>query len=116
MKLSPLILFFLAATLATTACKSTKKTTTTTTQTTPTNTTTTPLSITAILEMMDANAPVATRLSGDGSVDIESSQLNQSANTMIRFRRDSVIWLNVKKFGFNVARAQITRDSVFMLN
>ena len=127
MKLSQLFLFFLAATLATTACKSTKKTTTTTTQTTPTtptntttntptNTTTTPLSITAILDMMDANAPVATRLSGDGNVDIESTQLNQSANTMIRFRRDSVIWMNVKKFGFNVARAQITRDSVFMIN
>ena len=123
MKLSQLFLFFLAATLATTACKSTKKTTTTTTQTTPTtptntptNTTTTPLSITAILDMMDANAPVATRLSGDGSVDIESSQLNQSANTMIRFRRDSVIWMNVKKFIINVARVQVTRDSVFMIN
>ena len=129
MKLSQLFTLFLAATLATTACKSTKKTTTTTTTTqttpttptnnttnTPTNTTTAPLSITAILDMMDANAPVATRLSGDGNVDIESSQLNQSANTMIRFRRDSVIWLNVKKFGFNVARAQITRDSVFMIN
>lgn len=126
MKLSQLFLFFLAATLATTACKSTKKTTTTTqtipttptnnTTNAPTNTTTTPLSTTAILAMMDANAPVATRLSGDGSVDIESSQLTQSANMMIRFRRDSVIWLNVKKFGFNVARAQITRDSVFMVS
>lgn len=117
MKLSPLFLFFIAATLATTACKSTKKTTTTqTTPTTPTNTTTTPLSTSAILAMMDANAPVATRLSSDGNVDIESSQLNQSANAMIRFRRDSVIWLNIKKFGFNVARAQITRDSVFAIS
>ena len=115
MKIRILFTLFLASILAMGACKSTKKTTQTTTAT-PVPASTGPLSVDAILKLMDANAPVATRMSGDGDVDIESPQLNQSANATIRWRRDSVIWLNVKKFGFNVARAQVTRDSVFVIS
>jgi hypothetical protein len=115
MKLSTLFAFLLLTMLASNACKSTKKATqTTATPTTPTNVA--PLSIAAILKLMDNNAPVAQRMTGDGDVDIESTQLNQSASADIRWRRDSVIWLNVKKFGFNVARAQVTRDSVFIIS
>ncbi len=115
MKIHFLFTFFLATMLSLTACKSTKKTAQTTPQT-PTPINSTPLSIDAILKQMDANAPVAQRMIGDGDVDIESTQLNQSATANIRWRRDSVIWLNVKKFGFNVARAQVTRDSVFIVS
>ncbi len=116
MKLSTLSTFLLLTTLALNACKSTKKATATTPITTPTTGNVAPLSISAILKQMDNNAPVAQRMTGDGDVDIESTQLNQSANADIRWRRDSVIWLNVKKFGFNVARAQVTRDSVFIIS
>ena len=119
MKLSNLIVFSLLTTLALNACKGSKKATQTTASTpvtTPTTGNVTPLSISAILKLMDNNAPVAQRMTGDGDVDIESTQLNQSANADIRWRRDSVIWLNVKKFGFNVARAQVTRDSVFVIS
>jgi hypothetical protein len=115
MKLHVLFTFALTALLTITACNSTKKTTQTTTTTLPTPSST-PLSINAILTQMEANAPIAQRLSGDGDVDIESEKLNQSATSSIRWRRDSVIWLNVKKFGFNVARAQVTRDSVFIVS
>ncbi len=119
MKSSTLSTFLLLTMLALNACKSTKKTTQTA-ATIPTETpatgSTSPLSISAILKQMELNAPVAQRMTGDGDVDIESTQLNQSANADIRWRRDSVIWLNVKKFGFNVARAQVTRDSVFVIS
>jgi hypothetical protein len=119
MKLYASATFFLAIILATTvtisACKSPKKTTQTTT-TAPTPTSSAPLSINAILKQMEDNAPVAERMTGDGDVDIESEKLNQSASANIRWRRDSVIWLNIKKFGFNVARAQVTRDSVFIVS
>jgi Domain of unknown function (DUF4292) len=118
MKLYASATFFLAIilalTFAITACKSPKKTTQTTT--TPTSSSSTPLSINAILTQMEENAPVAERMTGDGDVDIESEKLNQSASANIRWRRDSVIWLNIKKFGFNVARAQVTRDSVFIVS
>lgn len=107
-----LCLFLLVTTVATSACKSTKKTTPQTSVSTPN----TPLSTAAILAQMEANAPVAESMAGEGDVDIESTQINQSANATIRWRRDSVIWLNVKKFGFNVARAQVTKDSVFIVS
>ena len=115
MKLNTLWTFLSVMLLASNACKSTKKTTQTPTAT-PTTGNVTPLSITAILKQMDDNAPVAQRMVGNGDLDIESTQLNQSASADIRWRRDSVIWLNVKKFGFNVARAQVTRDSVFIIS
>jgi outer membrane biogenesis lipoprotein LolB len=115
MKSHVLFTLLLTALITTTACKSTKKATQTTT-TTPISTTSTPLSINAILTQMEANASVAQRMSGDGDLDIESEKLNQSATCAIRWRRDSVIWLNIKKLGFNVARAQVTRDSVFMVS
>jgi Domain of unknown function (DUF4292) len=115
MKMNALLMLLFATALATTACKSSKKTTQTSTNN-PTTTPTGPLSTAAILSLMESNALVAEHMAGDGNVDIESTQLNQSANMSIRWRRDSVIWLNVKKFGFNVARAQVTKDSVFILN
>ena len=115
LKLSTLFTFLLLTVLTINACKSTKKTTQAT-ATTLAATNVAPLSIAAILRQMDQNAPVAQRMTGNGDVDIESTQLNQSANADIRWRRDSVIWLNVKKFGFNVARAQVTRDSVFVIS
>jgi hypothetical protein len=115
MKIRLLFTLCITAIITMNACKSTKKTTQTTTST-PIPANTGPLSIDAILKQMEANAPVATRMTGDGDVDIESIQMNQSANANIRWRRDSVIWLNVKKFGFNVARAQVTRDSVFVIS
>ncbi|MDZ7879041.1 MAG: DUF4292 domain-containing protein [Saprospiraceae bacterium] len=108
----------LAILMVLTACNSSKKATQSsqTTQTTSASPSSTPLSINAILTQMEVNAPIAQRFSGDGDVDIESAKLNQSATSTIRWRRDSVIWLNVKKFGFNVARAQVTRDSVFIVS
>jgi Domain of unknown function (DUF4292) len=115
MKIHVLCALLFAGTLAITACKSAKKTQSTTV-TAPTPNGATPLSTDAILKLMEANAPVAERMTGDGDVDIESAKLNQSATANIRWRRDSVIWLNVKKFGFNVARAQVTRDSVFIVS
>ena len=39
-----------------------------------------------------------------------------SANANIVWVRDSVLWLNIKKFGLEAARVLITRDSVFTIN
>jgi Domain of unknown function (DUF4292) len=48
------------------------------------------------------------------AVDQDGSMLNVSANLI--WVKDSVLWLNVKKFGIEGARALITRDSIFVLN
>jgi hypothetical protein len=106
-------LLFISFILISSACKTAKKTTPTATPTTPT---TTPLSISTILEKMKANSADIERMNGDAGVDYKGKPMNIAVSSMVRWRRDSVIWMNVKKMGFNVARAQVTRDSVFVLN
>ncbi|MBL7806528.1 MAG: DUF4292 domain-containing protein [Saprospiraceae bacterium] len=54
------------------------------------------------------NAQAKLYIEGNGQT------INATANLV--WIRDSVIWLNVKKFGLEAARALITRDSVFLLN
>lgn len=56
------------------------------------------------------------RLNAQAKVMLEGSGQSVSANANIIWVRDSVLWLNVKKFGLEAARIMITRDSFFMLN
>ncbi|MFN4256815.1 MAG: DUF4292 domain-containing protein [Saprospiraceae bacterium] len=58
------------------------------------------------VERLSAKAKIA--------VDQDGSMLNVSANLI--WVKDSMLWLNVRKFGIEGARALITRDSVFVLN
>jgi hypothetical protein len=46
----------------------------------------------------------------------ESEDMTIAANGNIIWIRDSAIWVNIKKFGFEAVRALVTRDSVFVLN
>jgi len=43
-----------------------------------------------------------------------SESIKMSAN--IRLRKDSILWLNVKKAGAEAARIQITPDSIYIIN
>lgn len=95
------------------ACKTSKKTGTATTSPTPVNA---PLSISTVLEKLKANSIDFERMSGDAGVDYKGKPMNIAVSSAVRWRRDSVIWMNVKKMGFNVARIQMTRDSVFVVN
>lgn len=49
------------------------------------------------------------------SVDIESEKLNESFGVSLRIRKDSIIWMDVKKASISVARVAITRDSIKLL-
>jgi Domain of unknown function (DUF4292) len=94
------------------ACTPAKKIATTDTK----PVTNTPLSIPDILSRLEAHEIKADWLSSDASADYSGKPMSLSVSMNVRFRRDSVIWLNIKKFGFAVARAMITPDSVFMVN
>lgn len=39
-----------------------------------------------------------------------------SATATIKMRKDSVIWMTIKKLGFEVARVQLSRDSVYVID
>ncbi|MEO0040647.1 MAG: hypothetical protein RL329_95 [Bacteroidota bacterium] len=73
-------------------------------------------SVVDILKKVEKNNLSFGRLSADADMDYEGKPMNVSASSLVRFRKDSLIWMNVKKMGFNVVRAQITRDSIFVIN
>ena len=93
------------------ACKTAKKVPVKTT-----TETTTAVTVTSILQKIADNGVDFERMNGDADVDYKSKQMNIGVSSNVRWRRDSLIWLNVKKMGFNVARAQLTRDSAFVVN
>jgi len=55
-------------------------------------------------------------LNAQAKIHIDGDGQNMTANANIIWIRDSVMWINVKKFGLEAARALITKDSIFMLN
>jgi hypothetical protein len=55
-------------------------------------------------------------LSAKARITVGGEGEQMQANANIIWIRDSVVWINIKKFGFEALRALITRDSVFMLN
>jgi len=57
-------------------------------------------------EWMDARA----------SIKLDSRDFNVGGTAFIRLERDKRLWVSVKKFGFEAARALVTPDSFFVLN
>ena len=55
-------------------------------------------------------------LSAQASIFAEGKGQSISANANIIWIRDSVLWVNVRKFGIEAARALVTKDSVYLLN
>lgn len=55
-------------------------------------------------------------LSAKAHIYAEGEDRSVAANANIIWIRDSVLWINVKKFGVEAARALVTKDSVFLLN
>ncbi|MDO8366977.1 MAG: DUF4292 domain-containing protein [Saprospiraceae bacterium] len=55
-------------------------------------------------------------VNAQAKVFIEGNGQSIGATANIIWIRDSIMWLNIKKFGLEAARALVTRDSVFVLN
>ncbi len=49
-------------------------------------------------------------------IDYADDDMSISASATLRLRKDSLLWLSVKKLGFEVARVQVTQDSVYVLD
>ncbi len=48
-------------------------------------------------------------------INFESSYESGRVNAIVRIKRDSLIWMNFKKFGLSLARMQIKPDSIYVL-
>lgn len=55
-------------------------------------------------------------LNAKTKIGFDDGSMRQSATADIRMIRDSLVWLSVRKLGFELARAQITKDSVYVLD
>jgi Domain of unknown function (DUF4292) len=94
-------------------CKTSKKTTTTPT---PISELSKINTVSDVLAILDKNQVKPEWMSGSVGLDYEGKPMNISGSMSIRYRRDSLIWVSIKKFGFEGARAKITKDSVLMVN
>jgi len=49
-------------------------------------------------------------------VSYDDGEQSVSGSATLRMKMDSVVWMSVKKFGLELARVQVTRDSVYVLD
>lgn len=54
--------------------------------------------------------------SSKAKITYRDQQQGIKFSASIRMRKDSVIWMNVKKLGVEAARIQITKDSIYIIN
>lgn len=53
---------------------------------------------------------------GRAKIDFSDENTSMGVTATIRIKKDSVIWASVRKLGFEVARALVTKDSVYILD
>ncbi|MEM6770653.1 MAG: DUF4292 domain-containing protein [Bacteroidota bacterium] len=69
-----------------------------------------------VLRKLDDNRFDVPHLEAKARVKVESQQFNIGGTAVIRVERDKAIWVSVKKFGFEGARALVRPDSFFVIN
>lgn len=48
-------------------------------------------------------------------IDYADEDMSVSASATLKMKKDSLLWLSVKKLGFEIARVQVTTDSVYVV-
>ena len=55
-------------------------------------------------------------LSAKAKMSFKDDNQSKKANANIRLRKDSIIWMNIKKLGVEAARILITTDSIYVMD
>lgn len=87
-------------------CKSTRKTVSTTET----------INAEMVLKQLLKNQVKADWLDAQVKITYKDASMSQTANANVRMKKDSLVWISVKKLGFEVVRAQVTKDSVYFLD
>ncbi|WP_420457916.1 DUF4292 domain-containing protein [Neolewinella sp.] len=74
------------------------------------------LRLAQVLRTIDENRSAPEWMDAKARVDLDSKKLSIGGTAFIRLHRDEAIWMSVKKFGFEGARALIRPDSFFLYN
>lgn len=67
-------------------------------------------------KLRDKDMSKVRQLNAQAKIFVEGNGQSIAANANIIWIKDSVMWLNIKKFGIEIARVLITPDSVVTLN
>jgi hypothetical protein len=70
----------------------------------------------AMMDQLVRNQVYAEWLDAKAKISYNDGYQSVSANATIKMRKDSILWIAIKKLGFEVARMQVTRDSVYILD
>lgn len=89
------------------ACKSAKEAETTKTE---------DISANKLLDHLVRHQVQADWLEAKAKISYDGTDQSGSATASIIIRKDSLIWLSVRKLGFEIVRAQIDKDSVYLIN
>lgn len=69
-----------------------------------------------LMEQMVRQQVNAEWFEGRAKVGYSDEYVSMGVSTTIRMRKDSALWLSIKKLGFEAARVLITTDSVYVLD
>ena len=69
-----------------------------------------------LLEQMVKKQVDAEWFEGKAKLGYSSDYMTMGASATIRMRKDSILWLSIKKLGFEAVRVLITQDSVYVLD
>lgn len=69
-----------------------------------------------LLEHMVKNQVKADWLEAKARISYDGEDQSVSASATLVLRKDSLIWMSIRKLGFEVVRVQIDRDSVYLIN
>ncbi|MTB49580.1 DUF4292 domain-containing protein [Lewinella sp. W8] len=72
--------------------------------------------VSRVLDALDDNRFDTEWLDARARIKVESPKLNIGGTAYIRLEKDKAIWMSVKKFGIEGARALIRPDSFFVIN
>lgn len=90
-------------------CNTTKKATETTTVDRP-------MGPADYLKVFAQNQIQAEWLNGSARLSFDDGDMSVGGTATIKMQKDRAIWMSVKKFGFEVARAMVTPDSLFIID
>ncbi len=74
------------------------------------------LRLNQVLRNIEANRTSAEWMDAKARVDVETDDYSIGGTAYLRLHRDEAIWMSVKKFGIEGARALIRPDSFFLYN
>ena len=69
-----------------------------------------------LFDSIEAHQPEFAYYAATGKMHAQTEDVSVGFNVKLRMIKDSVIWLQAEKFGFEVGRALITRDTAFIVN